>query len=244
MKTLPAIVLIAGFLSPGIVWAQEFDQVIVGPHNLTAGGPDAAREDVCVVCHIEGHEGKPPKSEAPGMPKAHPAWNLGNTLESFLTARDLLVKAKAVAERRHAGCLDCHDGVLGNDLLEFVGNGTGYPDLSSAHGLNRTSNHPTEVVYPRRPDGRTAGDRVDPKLRRYWAIPDRGEDGMILPTGPVSASLGLQGIDPKDPEQTAGLVRTFSGVMKCESCHNPHNNSIRPYLRAPHKTLCLICHNR
>jgi predicted CXXCH cytochrome family protein len=88
------------------------------------------------------------------------------------------------------------------------------------------------------------GDRADPKLKRYWSIPDRDENGLILPTGPVSANLGLQNIDANDPDQTAGLVRTFSGVMRCESCHNPHDNNIQPYLRVPNKTLCLSCHER
>jgi predicted CXXCH cytochrome family protein len=244
MKILRTMVLIAGLLWVGDVWAQVFEKVMTGPHNLTVAGPDAKREDVCIVCHIEGHEGEPPKSEAPGMPRAHTAWDSGNDLEFFLTARTPQVIEEGLAERRHAGCLDCHDGVIGRDLLDFYVNGTPHPELSTAHTGNRTSNHPSGILYPRRPDGRMTGDRADPKLKRYWSIPDRDENGLILPTGPVSANLGLQNIDANDPDQTAGLVRTFSGVMKCESCHNPHDNNIQPYLRVPNKTLCLSCHER
>ncbi|MFQ6079522.1 MAG: cytochrome c3 family protein [Thermodesulfobacteriota bacterium] len=33
--------------------------------------------------------------------------------------------------------------------------------------------------------------------------------------------------------------------MECGSCHNPHDNSIRPFLRNTNENsaLCLTCHN-
>jgi predicted CXXCH cytochrome family protein len=145
-------------------------------------------------------------------------------------------------------CLTCHDGALGANIHQLGFSGSGPTDNPGAlqalqTGL-RTTDHPDSILYPRQPNGTSSPDRVDPKLNRYWSIPDRDENKFTMPTGPRSASLNLQSVDPGNPASASTLVRTFRGVIHCDSCHNPHNNEIRPFLRVPHKTLCLVCHDR
>jgi predicted CXXCH cytochrome family protein len=222
--------------------AQGFDQVLASKHNLLPAEAASPIDTVCGICHIEGKE-----------TEVVPAWDRENTTRVFpnqhFTKPPL---GGATPEDKPFGpsfdCLTCHDGVLGSNVhqLGFSGSGpTGKPGAVEAlqTGL-RTPDHPDSISYPRQPDGRLSGDRVDPKLTRYWSIPDRDENGILLPTGPRSAALDLQNIDPNDPAAASALVRTFMGVIHCDTCHNPHNNEIRPFLRVPHKTLCLVCHDR
>jgi len=81
-------------------------------------------------------------------------------------------------------------------------------------------------------------------LSRYWALPDRHADGLTLPTAGASSYLDLPEGKISSPEMLSGLVRTSSGMVQCDSCHNPHSEKIRPFLRLPSATLCLVCHNR
>lgn len=243
MKALRAIVLITGLFQAESLSAGGFDQVMAGPHNLAASGPGTVREDVCLVCHMERIEEKP--SNAPPLQQPHALWDTGNDVQNFMpSAQTSLIQGAASYNQRHAACTDCHDGILGKDFQGFAGGGPASMAMTTAHSVNRSSNHPTNILYPRQPDGRAIGERPDPKLKRYWSIPDRNENGLVLPTGPVSTRLGLKDIDPNDPNQAAGLVHTVSGFIKCETCHDPHNNDTRPFLRVPHKTLCLVCHDR
>jgi predicted CXXCH cytochrome family protein len=236
-------VLWAGFAAAQVtIGPQGFDQVLSSKHNLLPDGPASPRDTVCGSCHIEG-----------GQAKAAPAWDKENPIKAFSLqhiAQPPL--GKGMPETRPFGpsfdCLTCHDGVLGNNIhqLGFSGTGpTNDPDAVQTlqTGL-RTTDHPDSVLYPREPDGRLSSDRTDPKLKRYWSIPDRDENGVTLPTGPKSAALDLQNIDSNDPASVSTLVRTFMGVIHCDTCHNPHNNDVRPFLRVPHKTLCLVCHDR
>lgn len=204
----------------------------------------------------ETAEASPPDETAkPGTDKpaissaVKPLWDLKNPTEVFTISQGSPSEEEAAPSEKKAlpgrptGCLECHDGTVGKDLKGFD-EGEGGFQGGALHGGNRSPNHPVDVLYPRRPSGEFVGDQNNPNMRRYWSIPDRAEDGMVLPTGPVSDNLGLRDIDPNDPKQAAQLVHTFSGLIRCETCHDPHNNEVRPFLRATHKTLCLICHQR
>lgn len=237
--------LILGTLTPLSAQAQGFAEVLISKHNILPnarnGGVGLANQ-VCESCHMEDS-----KSTFP------PLWDKSNPARSFpMDYRVPPPTGKGMAETKPFGpsfrCLACHDGVLGNNvhLLGFVGpEARMNPRPVSESGMRvRSPDHPDSILYPRQPDGRLASDNADPRLGRYWAIPDRDENGVTLPTGPKSASLNLQDLDPSDPAAVSELVRTFKGVIHCDTCHNPHNGSIQPFLRVPHKTLCMVCHQR
>jgi predicted CXXCH cytochrome family protein len=220
---------------------QGFDHVLASKHNLLPAETTEI-DNVCRICHIDG-------KETEGVA----AWDPENTIRTFTYQHFIKPPLGGGApENKPFGpsydCLTCHDGVLGTNVHQLGFSGSGPTGKSGAvetlqTGI-RTPDHPDSISYPRQPDGRLAADRSDPKLTRYWAIPDRDENGILLPTGPRSAALNLQNIDPNDPAAASALVRTFMGVIHCDTCHNPHNNEIRPFLRVPHKTLCLVCHDR
>ncbi|HUK56702.1 MAG TPA: cytochrome c3 family protein [Nitrospiria bacterium] len=236
------VFITAAGLLPEIAGGQGFDQVLSSKHNVLPAGPASTMETVCGSCHIKAN-----------ATQAVPAWDKENPTKAFHTSHVALPPlGKGTPDTKPFGpsfdCLTCHDGVLGNNIhqLGFSGPAATYnPQAVEAlqTGL-RTSDHPDSILYPRQPDGSMIADRPDPKLRRYWSIPDRDDNGVVLPTGPRSAALNLQNIDPNDPAAASALVRTFRGVIHCDSCHNPHNNDTRPFLRAPNKTLCLVCHDR
>jgi predicted CXXCH cytochrome family protein len=96
--------------------------------------------------------------------------------------------------------------------------------------------HPYNVMYPRRTNGRFVPERPTVNQYRYWSIPDLHNGDLVLPTGPTSSLLAMPA--------SARMVRTSEGRVQCDSCHDPHNNGSAPFLRAPAQDLCLICHDR
>ena len=218
-------------LLQGIARAQGFDQVLSSKHNVLAAGPASPMETVCGSCHIKSNAAQ-----------AAPAWDKQNPTKTFETNHVApLPIGKSTPDTKPFGpsfdCLTCHDGVLGNNIhqLGFSGPVATYnPNAVEAlqAGL-QTPDHPDSIRYPRQPDGRLASDWPDPKLKRYWSIPDRDDSGVTLPTGPRSAALNLQSIDPNDPAAAASLVRTFKGVIHCDSCQDRKStrlNSSHPQL--------------
>jgi predicted CXXCH cytochrome family protein len=146
------------------------------------------------------------------------------------------------------GCLTCHDGALGSDVHQRSFSAEREGDrirvMTSVKEASRLTDHPDSIRYPRKTTGEFSANSANPNLKRYWSIPDRDIDGVIIPTGPNSVSLGLMNIEPDDALQATGLVRTFLGMIHCDSCHNPHVDHNRPYLRVPSNDLCLVCHQR
>jgi len=208
-------------------------------------------------------EPPPPAMEQRGMlqevaspdliQQATPLWDPRSTTQLFLPLPRVLPPfGKGGPDHRPFGpsfnCLACHDGALGNDVHQLgFASGRGEArsqEMISAREGPRSPDHPDSILYPRKPTGELIGHRADPNLLRYWSIPDRDEGGMTIPTGPKSTNLGLQDIDASDPAQTTGLVRTFLGVIHCDTCHNPHLDQNRPFLRLPTQNLCLSCHQR
>ena len=235
-------VIAAGFLFTGTAAAQGFNQVLSTKHNILPEGPGSDLDRVCGSCHIEDIE-----------EENIPLWDSERIVSSFpVKFRVDPPVGKGDTETKPFGpsftCLTCHDGVLGNNVHQLGFSGSG-PDKDSGPVVDlgtglRLTDHPDSILYPREPDGRLSGDRADPRLARYWSIPDRDDIGVILPTGPQSSALNLQEIDLDDPLAVSGLVRTFMGIVHCDTCHNPHDDGVRPFLRVPHKTLCLVCHDR
>jgi len=224
--------------SPDQSAGASFNEVERTKHNLGLSSDQA-----CVFCHTTGDVYKTPQA-AGAAPAAQavsfnpPLWDRKTTVKSFRFAPlspappDLLRIPETRPQSSYpfgpsSACLTCHDDALAAGIHD--------PQL----------NHPIASAYPRQPNGHFVARRNTPDLFRYWSIPDRTLSGISLPTGPHSEHLSLPaGSDSKDPAVTSRLVRTTLGFIHCDSCHNPHNDSTAPFLRASSKTLCLICHDR
>jgi len=204
--------------SPDQPTGALFDEVGRTKHNLGLSSGQA-----CIFCHTAGDYNSSPLIETNAGAQAvsfnPPLWDEKTTVKSFEVAPLKYPSGPSSA------CLACHDDALATGL----------------HGLN----HPIDMGYPRQPDGHFVPRNNTPDLARYWSVPDRTPSGVSMPTGPHSEYLYLPaGPDSQDPAVTSRLVRTTQGSVHCDSCHNPHNASIAPFLRANPKTLCLICHDR
>lgn len=180
-----------------------------------------------------------------------PLWDTQSSAMSFLPlARTRTNFTNNGKDHRPYGpsfdCLTCHDGVLGTEIhLPPYTNGISVKALiKKGVDLSTAGNHPYAIPYPRKPTGEFVSRDVNPALKRYWSIPDRNQNGVVIPEGPRSKKLGLGTIDVEDPLQAASLIRTFMGDMHCGSCHDPHLDLNQPFLRVVSKDLCLVCHQR
>ncbi len=240
----PILISLTLFVSLFVFAAEglAFDEVSNSRHDFFGRGMSGSDLSACDACHLE-----------PGEPSAAPLWDPSKKSGPFPVdyPPTQSQRRKNSLESKPVGpsfkCLSCHDGVLGNNVHTGGFSNTGkkgsFGDDASESSI-RPSDHPDSVIYPRSASGRLISESTEPKLKNYWSVPDKQGDVVVIPTGPTSAVLGLQDISPDDFIGASRLIRTYEGMIHCDSCHNPHNNENRPFLRLPHKTLCLACHDR
>ena len=249
--------------------ASPLDEVIQSRHNLLV--PSGSVSNACTVCHTDA---VPSQAAAPKKDSASAEPGTGNPEAASLKqppapplwaahdAKPYDISANLPSEKQPYNhptgssltCLACHDGALGKDMHGInvdqprIGAEANVPwngmvGQRGAPPLSRVD-HPISILYPRKPNGRFVSENPTVTLSRYWALPDRHADGLTLPTAGASSYLDLPEGKVSSPEMLSGLVRTTSGMVQCDSCHNPHSEKIRPFLRVPSATLCLVCHNR
>ena len=223
---------IALWLISGVAQAQTpYDEVVGSPHNFLGS---AVVHEVCLGCHL-GVENKDAESAYLAIT---PQWGGEGGLNG----------AYAVGKRNPDGtfsefpdtstaCMECHDGVLAKAVHT-----QGLP-VTTERGGSRMRNHPQGIAYPRDTKGDFVVPTPLPQNRQFWSIPDlNAENGLTLPSGPTSTYQSIPA--DSDASVTANLVRTRNGEIHCESCHNPHSDKVRPFLRAMPPTLCLVCHDK
>ncbi|HLG28811.1 MAG TPA: cytochrome c3 family protein [Candidatus Brocadiales bacterium] len=230
-----------------------FDDVVSTRHNM-----GIRKEDACIACHTSGMSNSEIKKEKSNgvvseklntVPSALWIRKAGNSNPEYASSPD-----SSGREIKPFGpsydCLSCHDGVLAKDVHGLGGTRAGSEvfeprlDAQALEG-NNPFDHPTSIIYPRRPDGVLDAKNPTVNQFRYWSIPDRDEKGVTMPTGPTSRYFEVpKGADTKDPYIDALQVRTFKGVIHCDSCHNPHTDRNSSFLRVPIRSLCLSCHDR
>jgi predicted CXXCH cytochrome family protein len=252
ISVLSLLILLTLILSPARA-DGIFDDVIKTKHNMSFN-----KEESCIVCHTSGMnklEVKKEKSDVVVSEKPNivspPLWikKVGNSNPEYpfspdSSGRDIKPFGPSY------DCLSCHDGVLAKDVHGLGGTRAGSEvfdprlDALAMDGKN-PFDHASSVPYPRRPDGVWMAKDPTINQRRYWSIPDRYDNGVTMPTGPTSMYFeASKGTDAKDPYIDALQVRTFKGVIHCDSCHNPHTDRNSSFLRVPIRSLCLACHDR
>ncbi|MFQ5543463.1 MAG: cytochrome c3 family protein, partial [Nitrospiria bacterium] len=242
------------------VEATPLDEVTKTRHNLLA--PSRTQESACTPCHTESipwassssgrQKGKGPlKAVAPP-----PLWSGRISASPYRATQDVPLSEQPYNHPTNSSlvCLGCHDGALGTDMHGInvdsprVGASPSAPwkgmaGAREASPLSRVD-HPISIPYPRNAEGRFVPLNPTVTRSRYWALPDRDAEGLNLPTTATSSYLDLPNAAVSSPEHLSALVRTTMGKVECDSCHNPHSESVRPFLRVPSKTLCLVCHDR
>lgn len=239
--------------------ASPLEEVNYTRHNLL--GPTAEGLEACTVCHTDAipwqSAAEAPNKKHPESTSSPPLWDSGSTLVSPFRATQT-VPLKEHPYNHPTGpsmvCLSCHDGALGTDMHGVnvdnprIGAAANVPwkglaGAREAPALSRVD-HPISILYPRKPNGMFVPENPTVTRSRYWALPDRHADGLTLPTVETSSYLDLPKGKVSGLEHLSALVRTTGGKMECDSCHNPHSEKVRPFLRIPSKTLCLVCHDR
>lgn len=243
--------------------ASPLDEVVRSRHNLAL--PSLPASTSCTICHIEPLPGAATDSKAapagpesaPPPPKkpSPPLWSNREEPTYRLTAA---LSAKSHPYNQPTGssltCLACHDGALAKDMhginvdtarLGAEANTSWEGGFSSreAPPLSRVD-HPISIPYPRKPNGMYVPQNPSVTYARYWTIPDLRPEGYVLPEAGTSSYFDLPQEKVSSPEILSTLVRTTSGRVECDSCHNPHSEKIRPFLRVPSASLCLVCHDR
>lgn len=227
---------LAGCMGAGSLAAQWPNGTTVDqtPHNLTrpaaSTNPDMVGlirnyGEVCVYCHTP-HEGP----NWLGSPRA-PLFNRPRPAASYRMPEfdtQQMVQDPSPAERSRL-CLSCHDGTVGLDMVtnrpnSYTGPGPANHFIDECEGCHSGGN----------PDGGLDWEGVwlDPDMRRQHPFsvlydPARRPGQFQLPVG-----------------GTVGGLPLYDGKVECVTCHEPHSQQFRYFLRRSNagNSLCLVCH--
>ncbi|MEC4677930.1 MAG: cytochrome c3 family protein [Nitrospirota bacterium] len=257
---LISFILTLRFTAPETLIASPLEDVFQTGHNLMASKADASKS--CTVCHTDEIPWQKDKDTASGKKTSKvvsppPLWQKSHSGTSPYRAIQNLPAGEHPYNHPTGTsmvCLSCHDGALGTDMHGInvddprVGAPANVPfdgmwGKRGAPPLSRLD-HPISIPYPRLPNGKFTPLNPTVTQFRYWALPDRQADGLVLPTSGTSAYLDLPVGAVSGSDHLSSLVRTTGGRLECDSCHNPHSEQVRPFLRAPAANLCLVCHDR
>ncbi len=231
-SVLLAVAAFSTWLLPvGTVSAQwpTGNTVDVTFHNLTVPASNQSSDmrglirnygEVCVYCHTP-HGGRVDR----------PLWNRPNPRGSYrmFDPNDLDMLADAQPTGNSVSCLSCHDGTVGLDEILNPPNSYSGPSPAAT---------PIEEC-----DGCHSGGNPKGGLdfEGVWFKP---ED--MRKQHPISI-LYDPGRDPNFNSaaeiQAAGL-KLYDGKVQCMTCHEPHSQRFRPFLRIPNsgQSFCMVCH--
>lgn len=231
-----ALVVAALGVRPVMAVAQWPNGISVDqtPHNLTRPAsntnPDMRGRirnygEVCVYCHAS--HGGPSWLASPRAPlfnRLRP--NAAYRMPENSATR--MLQDPSPAERSRL-CLSCHDGSLGLDAVTNRPNTyTGLPP----------ANHHIDECEDCHKGGDPAGG-ID--WEGVWIQPDmRKQHPFSVLYDP---SLRPGAFRPAIGNDVGGLP-LFSGKVECATCHEPHSEQNRYFLRRSNvgNSLCLVCH--
>ena len=197
-------------------------------HNLTVPASNRSSDmaglitnynEVCVYCHAP-HGGRTDR----------PLWNRPIPRGPYrMYDEDLDMIADAQPTGNSLSCLSCHDGTIGLDEI------INPPNAHTGPGAAATSIEECDGCH----SGGNPKGGLD--FEGVWMRPDKLRDQH-----PISILY-----DPsRDPSfrtaaeiEAAGL-KLFDGKVQCMTCHEPHSQRFRPFLRVNNtgQSLCQVCH--
>jgi predicted CXXCH cytochrome family protein len=193
-------------------------QTIVGSsHDLSAALPTS--QQVCVFCHT------PHQPEGPPQVNTDPLWN--HTL-SATASYGVYASPTLDATPTDIGggtavsnlCMSCHDGTIGLGSL--------YNDPNIAGGLEETPTNSAAII------GGNANMGID--------LSNDHPVNFTYDTALATADTGLE--DPATNATVASWL--IGGSVQCSSCHDVHDPTNLPFLRASNvnSALCTTCHTK
>lgn len=229
-----AIALVAAGAGPMTAQWPNGTSVDQTPHNLTrpasSTDPDMVGRirnwgEVCAYCHTP--HGGPSWSGAPRAPlvnrqRPNPAYRMPEWGAMRMT------QDPSPTDRSRV-CLSCHDGTIGLDVI------TNRPNATSSLAPHNHAIDECEGCHSGgSPDGGLDWEGVyfDPDMRNQHPIsvvydPNRRPGAFRAAVGGAVGGLPL-----------------YSGKVECATCHEPHSEQYKYFLRQSNVggSLCLTCH--
>ncbi len=226
-------------------WAQDGSKgnIVGTKHDLRTDQSATSTEQVCAACHI-------PHRLASEVGSARTLlWNHtlsstatygtynSSTFDGVSTIADIGGSTTGAAFFSTA-CMSCHDGTVAPNSVyrtlydDTTGPGTGPGTFGTKSsigggyslGIDLTDDHPVNFTY-------------DSALAT-------ADGGLFTPVTVPTDVWGTVRTKPATYTGVDGPV-LFGGTLQCATCHNPHNNVNKPFLRKTKSgsQLCLECHN-
>ncbi len=222
--------LALALMLPINIFAQSGNKVENTPHNLRQASQGMGLQDwgeICVYCHT-------PHNTNTAI--AAPLWNRETPAGPYTmySSASIDMTIASSPQGSSLACLSCHDNTIALDQIINVppakfgsaSSGVGINSCAtSCHvGVNPAggSNFEGTNIGTDLSDDHPVSITYDPTLDPQFHAATNGKVGGILP---------LYGVG-KDQ-------------VECASCHNPHDNSNRPFLRIDNanSALCSTCHD-
>jgi len=225
-----ALALLVCFVGTGQVYAQFGNKVKDTPHNLREATTDGMTVsdygEICVYCHTPHNNNT--EIEAPLWNRNTPSAGQYQMYNSATLDMNIASSPQGVS----LACLSCHDNSIALDQIINRPSATANVDPSGI-GIRTCA---TTCHIGDTPVGgiNFEGTFVDTDLRNDHPISleyDPGKDPNFHPiVDDKVGGLPLYGTNHR---------------VECASCHNPHDNSTRPFLRMSNvnSALCLTCHD-
>ena len=210
------------------LYAQFGNKVSDTPHNMREASTMGVKDmtEICVYCHTPHNNNT--AIEAPLWNRTTPAGPY-----NMYTSPTLDMTIQGSPKGVSLACLSCHDNTIGLDQIINI--------PSSQFGTTPNGTKIQTCATACHTGGSPAGGI--------------NFEGTVMTTDlrndhPISIAY-----DPaKDPKfhpaangKVGGLPLYGSGKdqVECASCHNPHDNSKRPFLRMSNvnSAMCLTCHD-
>lgn len=229
-RPLAALLVLAGFAlvaRPAIAQWPNGAVVTQTVHNLSRTAQvDPMRNfisnytEACVYCHSP-HGGR----------NERPLWNrvlpLGPYRMYSSGTIDMITDAQPTGTSRL--CLSCHDGTIALD------------DVINQPLTHTGPNAPGETIKRCATDCHKGGDPSGGfNWEKVWFELDFSKQHPISITYDPVRDAGFR---PAAAVEAAGL-KLEDGKVQCNSCHDPHTQQNRKFLRVPNSagSLCLVCH--
>ncbi len=227
----PVALLLGGAPAARAQWPNgaTVDQT---PHNLTRPASSTDPEmtgrirnygEICVYCHAS--HGGPNWLAAPRSP----LFNRLRPNASYRMPENTQMLQDATPSERSRLCLSCHDGTIGLDLI------TNRPNTYRGPA---PANHPIDECEGCHSGGSPAGGI---NWEGVWIQPDMRKQHPFSivydPTRRPGAFLPAAG-------NSIGGLPLFGGKVECATCHEPHSEQNRYFLRRSNvgNSMCLVCH--
>ena len=223
----PAALYTQGMMGGGT--AATGNKVADTPHNLrlatSNGMPVNDYGEICVYCHTPHNNNT--DIEAPLWNRQTPAGPY-----TMYDSPTMDMNVAASPQGVSLACLSCHDGSIALD--QIINRPTGSTVTPSGTTIETCATQCHIGDNP--PDGLNfEGTFIGTDLSNDHPISVTYDPSLDPNFNP--ASNGKVGNLP--------LYGPNQDRVECATCHNPHDNSIRPFLRTSNENsaLCLTCHN-